>query len=249
MYAESDGLIWIPGSSPALKKLRFMGMVEPTTGFSPVEQKLSGSHNGTVIDFQLNLPLYGGIEKLEIGVVRTSILEPPVPHKITKPILFHGSSITQGGCASRPGNAYTSMLCRKLDAEQINLGFSGSGMAEPALAEAVAKLDLALLVLDAGHTKHNLDFYKTVRTAHPELPIVIISKSYDAKEKVSRATYDYAIGRRDKKIIFFDGMKFFDESECPYADACTVDGIHPNDLGFYRMYQALLPVLENALRL
>ncbi|MBN2643068.1 MAG: SGNH/GDSL hydrolase family protein [Victivallales bacterium] len=228
---------------------RFVSAAQPDRSFGTLERKLKGSPDGSMCDFILNLPLYGSASQIELGLAPNSKLEAPVPHKITKPILFHGSSITQGGCASRPGNAYTSMLCRKLDAEQINLGFSGSGMAEPALAEAVASLDLSLLVLDAGHTKHNLNFYKTIRKAHPELPIIIVSKSYDAKEKISRATYDYAIANGDKNILFFDGMKFFDESECPDADACTVDGVHPNDLGFYRMYKALLPVLEKALQL
>ena len=28
----------------------------------------------------------------------------------------------------------------------------------------------------------------------------------------------------------------------------TVDGCHPNDLGFYRMYRTVLPVLRKALK-
>ena len=75
-------------------------------------------------------PLYGGAAKVEIGLKEGCMILPPLPHKTNLPVLFYGSSITQGGCASRPGNAYTSMLCRKVDAEQINLGFSGSGRGE-----------------------------------------------------------------------------------------------------------------------
>lgn len=73
--------------------------------------------------WQVNLPLYGGVDTVEIGIVKNSRLEKPTPHKVAAPVLFYGSSITQGGCASRPGNAYSSMLCRAVDAPQVNLGF------------------------------------------------------------------------------------------------------------------------------
>ena len=81
-------------------------------------------------DWLVNFPLYGGLKSIEIGLAPGSVIEPPAPHQNGK-IVFYGSSITQGGCASRPGNNYCSMLCRAVDAEQINLGFSGCGRGEP----------------------------------------------------------------------------------------------------------------------
>ena len=62
--------------------------------------------------------------------------------------MFYGTSITQGGCASRAGMCYTALVGRWLDYEVINLGFSGSGMMEPELAELIAELDPAVFVLD-----------------------------------------------------------------------------------------------------
>ncbi len=226
---------------------RFTAGAQPNPGFGTLKCKLPGAVNGKMTDFQLNLPLYGSAAKIEIGLAPGSNLLPPLPHQIAKPILFHGSSIVQGGCVSRPGNAYPSLLCRKLDAPQINLGFSGSGMAEPALAEAIAELELSLLVVDAGHSPQLRQFYEIIRSKQPELPILIISKSYST-DNISLPTYEFAYAKGDRKIRFFDGRKFFDAAE-PDSDACTVDGIHPNDLGFYRMYLKLLPVIKELLEL
>ena len=227
---------------------KFVSVVQPPSSFGTIVSKLTGADNGKICNFSLNLPLYGSAAEIEIGIAPGSRLLPPLPHKIAKPILFHGSSITQGGCASRPGNVFTSMLCREFDVPQINLGFSGSGMAEPALAEAVSKLELSLLVLDAGHSTHNRRFYEIVRKAQPDLPILIVSKSYGNRpEKISRATYEAAVASGDKAVRFFDGWSFFHNPDDVDSDACTVDGIHPNDLGFYRMYQKLRPVIAELL--
>lgn len=235
-YMNEDGLIWLPTEATApADELRFMGMVEPPAGFLPVEQKLRGSPDGKIIDFQLNLPLYGGIDKLEVGITSGATLEPPTPHRITLPLLFYGESITQGGCASRAGNSHVSMLGRALDIEVINLGFSGSGKAEFALAEAISKLQLSGLVCDLGHTANAREFLQIIRNAQPELPILIISKTY-SDEKLSRTLYDSDDKRR---TYFLDGRSIFGDN-----DGCTVDGAHPNDFGFYLMYQAMLPILQ-----
>ena len=222
---------------------------------------VQGNPDG-MIDWILNLPLYGGVKTLEIGLEPGSELEPPSPHKISKPILFYGSSITQGGCASRPGNAYTSMLCRTLDAEQINLGFSGSGKGEPAVAEAIASLDLAAFVLDYDHNAPNAEhlkktheqFFRIVRKAHPDLPILILSKcnfwggAVDRERRnIIRATCEHAVAEGDRKVRFIDGEILFGTDPVERS-WCTVDRCHPNDLGFFRMYQAVLPVLQEVLR-
>lgn len=235
-YMDENGLIWLPTEAAApANELRFMGMVEPAAGFPPAEQKLSGSPHGKTIDFQLNLPLYGGIDKLEIGLISEATLEPPTPHRISLPVLFYGESITQGGCASRAGNSHVSMLGRTLDAEVINLGFSGSGKAESALAQAISQLRLSCLICDIGHAPNARGFLQIIRNAQPELPILIISKTY-SDERLSRTLYDSSDKRRTH---FLNGRSIFADN-----DGCTVDGAHPNDLGFYLMYQAILPILQ-----
>ena len=211
-------------------------------------------------DWTLCLPLYGAASSIEIGLAPGAGLEPPTPHAIARPVLFYGSSITQGGCASRPGNAYSTMLCRALDAPQINLGFSGSGRGEPAVAEAMAGLDLAAFVMDYDHNAPNVQhlektheaFFKIIRGRNPDLPIILVSKcdfwgTADDRERreVIRMTFDRAVQAGDRRVWFVDGETLFGTED---REACTVDRCHPNDLGFYRMYRTLLPVLEEALR-
>ena len=217
-------------------------------------------------DYLINLPLYGGVSSLEIGFSPDAVIMPPTPHKIAKPVCFYGSSITQGGCASRPGNNYCSHLCRAVDAEQINLGFSGNARGGKAVAAMLNKLDLSCLVLDYDHNAPSLEhlqstheeLFKLIRAAHPDLPIILVSKpdvphshnggDYNnnaARRDVIKATYEHAIAAGDKKVWFVDGFTLFGTED---TDTCTVDGCHPNDLGFYRMYRTILPVLQEALK-
>ncbi len=208
----------------------------------------------------INLPLYGGVKSIEVGIEKEYKILPPKAHKIKKPILFYGSSITQGACASRPGNMYPSFLCRKVDAEQVNLGFSGSGKGEKALAEAIASLDLAAFVYDYDYNAPDAEhlqktheaFFQIIRKAHPFLPVIIISKCNrnlrekdDYRKAIIYQTYLNAVEKGDKNVYFIDGLTLFGK-DC--RDACTVDGCHPNDLGFYRMYKTILPVLCKALK-
>ncbi len=127
------------------------GTAQPSRDQIDLETILFENDGGETFDWILNMPLYGGAESVEIGILPDAKLEKPTPHKVKKPVLFYGSSITQGGCASRPGNAYTSMLCRAVDAPQINLGFSGCGRGEEAMARTIAELDLAAFVMDYDH--------------------------------------------------------------------------------------------------
>ena len=92
--------------------------------------------------YMLNLPLYNGIDSLEIGVTRGAAFE-PIPPRSDKPVVFYGTSITQGGCASRPGMAFPAILGRRLNIPVINLGFSGNGKMEPEMCRLLTELDAA----------------------------------------------------------------------------------------------------------
>ena len=190
---------------------------------------------------------------------------PPLAHKVEAPILFYGSSITQGGCASRPGNTYSSMLCRAVDAEQINLGFSGSGRGEEAIAEAIAGLELSAFIMDYDHNALSAEhlrathgpFFHIIRAAQPELPVIMMSacdirpsvardpeSELPLRRDIIRRTFLRAVGGGDRNVYFIDGESLFGRE---MHDACTVDGCHPNDLGFFRMYKRILPTLIKAL--
>ncbi len=249
---------------PGEKTYRYNKTVQPAPKQETIEAIGGINPDKEMCDWIINLPLYGGVAKVEIGIKADSTILPPADHKIAKPVLFYGSSITQGGCASRPGNAYTSMLCRAIDAEQINLGFSGNAKGEIAMANLIASLDLAAFVYDYDHNAPSVEhladthgkFFKIIREAHPDLPVIMISKcdirQIDPKirqknilrREIIRKTWQNAINSGDKNVYFIDGETLFDGE---LYDACTVDGCHPNDLGFFRMYTRILPVLQKAI--
>ena len=218
---------------------------------------LEGSSN--IVEVLINFPPYDGVESLQVGLEADSLVLPPVPYAIEKPILFYGSSITQGGCASRPGNAYPNHLCRRLRANFVNFGFSGSAKGEALMAQTIAQLEMSVFVMDYDHNAHTHEhlqnthepFFKTVRAAHPELPIILISRpctrpfpSTLKYKQIVRQTYENALAAGDKKVWFIDGGTLFGTTD---ADACTIDGTHPNDIGFLRMANTIEPVLRRAL--
>ena len=245
------------------KDCRHAGTAQPTPGEIDLERVVFNDPNlpSDMRDWRINFPLYGGTTCVEIGLPPNAKIEPPTPHKI-KPILFYGSSITQGGCASRPGNNYCSMLCRAVDAEQINLGFSGCGKGEPAVAKAIASLDLSVFIMDYDHNsptaEHLKDthepFFKIIRKAHPNLPIIMTSmcdiwkdRDYEnrsLRRDIVRKTYENAIAAGDRHVYYIDGETLFGTAN---REECTVDRCHPNDLGFYRMFENILPTLQKAI--
>ena len=232
---------------------------EELAGKKPIQRTFTVAPEKQLREYTLFLPLYSGVMSLEIGVHPGSRLIAPRPMKTKDPICFYGSSITQGGCASRPSNSYSAMLCRELDAPQMNLGFTGNCRGEEAIARAIAGLNLSALVMDYDYNAPNVEhlrnthekFFRIVREAQPNLPIILISGPRDpqwpdsaARRDIVKATYDKAVAAGDKNVYFIDGLSFFDKVPRKYA---TVDQIHPNDLGMYIMFQRILPVLQQAL--
>lgn len=213
----------------------------------------------TMRDWKIYLPLYNGVQNLSIGLDPDCRLEPPSPPKHRKPALFYGSSITQGGCASRPGNSYPAIVTRRLDVPLINWGFSGSGRGEPIMAQTIAELDLGIFVLDYDHNAPNPEhlkqthapFFRTIRDAHPKLPVVFVSRpdfyhtqDCQRRRQIIQATYDAAKANGDQHVYWVDGESLFGKRE---RDLCTVDGCHPNDIGFLRMADAITPAVKAAL--
>ena len=216
-------------------------------------------------EYLLYLPLYNGVESVEIAVPAGASFAPaPNRHAARKPIVFYGTSILQGGCASRPGMAYPSIVGRALDWPTINLGFSGNGKTEPEMAALLAELEPAAYVLDS---LPNLDvpqvrervepFIATLRAKHPATPIVMV-------ENVNYADGGYVEARRSKVYeantylrSLFNRLKAAGDTHLHYVHSAhllggdgedTVDGTHPTDLGFQRMAEGITPILREALR-
>lgn len=211
----------------------------------------------------INLPRNDHLLAMEIGVEDTAQIAEAPEYAISSPIVFYGSSITEGGCASRAGNAYTSIVSRWLDADYYNYGFSGSARGEQEFAEYIASLkDVSAFVLDYDHNTKTAEelsdtheaFFKIVRAAHPNLPILMMSKpdvdkvGVEAEERmqVIHRTYLNAKNAGDDKVWFLDGGTFFGTHG---RAECTVDGTHPNALGFMRMAEKVYPVLKEMLQM
>lgn len=216
---------------------------------------------GCLCEYLINFPLYSPVKNLNVGLKQGSIIQKCRAYQNNKPVIFYGSSITQGACASRPGNCYQNFLSRKLDMDYINLGFSGSCLAEQSMAEYISGLDMAVFVCDYDHNapdpayleRTHAVLYETVRKRQPLLPYIMLSRPNPAKDpqdsrkrlNIIRATYDMALSRGDQNVYLIDGAHLFEGDQW---DACTVDGGHPNDLGFYRMAKAIEPVLSYCLK-
>ncbi|MBQ8291441.1 MAG: hypothetical protein IJX88_02890 [Clostridia bacterium] len=204
-------------------------------------------------------PLYCGVHKLYIGLKKGSTVLPPDPYKYEKPVVFYGSSITQGGCASHPGNEYTALLSRWLNTDYINLGYSGAARGEQTMAAYIASLDASVYVIDYDHNAANAEhlqnthypFYETIRKANPATPIVFMTKpdyDYDPdahkRRAIIKATYEKALASGDNNVRFIDGKHFYGKTN---RDGYAVDSCHPTDFGFYRMAKKVLPVLKELL--
>lgn len=206
----------------------------------------------------INFPLYSQVSDLYIGLSDSATVCPPQPYSIEKPVVFYGSSITQGGCASRPGNSYQSIACRNLNINYVNLGFSGNAKAENAVANYIKDLDMSAFVYDYDHNSPSTDhlaathekMYNIVRKANPNLPIVIMArpKFYLSAEEQRRfnvimSTYNNALSAGDNKVYFIDNKALMSLA----GNDGTVDNCHPNDLGFASMAAAVQKVLSDIL--
>lgn len=202
----------------------------------------------------LFMPLYNGVCELYIGVKQGSTLLSPPDYRHEQPVLFYGSSITQGGCASRPGNDYIGLLSQWLDTDIINLGFSGNAKGEKEMTDYLCSLSPSVFVLDYDHnapdTAHlertHLPIYEAFRAAHPDTPVIMLSlpdyrtrPDAVARRAVISRTLEHAVSLGDDNVYFIGGEQLFGK-DYPF---CTVDGCHPNDLGFYRMAEAVYNVL------
>ncbi len=211
-------------------------------------------------EYVLNLPLYNSMSALYIGLQKDAHVEHGSSYRDILPVVYYGSSITQGGCASRPGNAYQAYISRRFDVDFVNLGFSGSCRAEPAMSEYIGNLPMSVFVYDYDHNAPSLEylkethlrFYLEFRQHQPDTPIIMVSRPNilpeeipDKRTAVVRETYDYAVAHGDKNVVFIHGYDLFGD-DC--RDSCTVDGCHPNDLGFFRMAKVIGNALEPYLK-
>ena len=215
-------------------------------------------------DITIYMPLYKPAKILSVGVNSQAHLRAPKPYSLPRPVVFYGTSITQGGCASRSGMSYQAILGRMLNIDFVNLGFSGNGMGEPEMARAVADIEAAAYVLDFGQNNRTAEalekvyapFLAAVREKHPNTPILAITPIYAAKEaagdaenqkmrELIRQVVSRAIAAGDRHLQLVEGTDLLG----PAQGDGLVDGSHPNDLGFQFMASGLAARLREFLHL
>jgi len=212
----------------------------------------------------VNLPLYNGIKSFELGVDEKASVSalPKRASGIDKPVVFYGTSITHGGCCSRPGLGFVNIVGRDLDVPVVNLGFSGSGRGELEMSEHVAAIDASCYVIDCIWNMSDKDiearyeaFVRNLRRLRPDVPIVL-AEGCDVYCGTAGGACIQKRNAAAKPIMakfVKEGWKklYILPSEGQYADDFegTVDGCHPNDWGMMHMAKAFGKIIAEALGL
>lgn len=217
-------------------------------------------------EYMLFLPLYDGVKSLEIGVDSGSTMNSPqMNYPATEhPIVVYGTSITQGGCATRPGMSYTNILMRWMNREFINLGFSGSGKLDPEIAEVMAKRnDVGMFVLDfipnvnvSQIKERTKNFVNILRKENPETPILFVETTIYPHSIFDTSTAKYLADKNNALRAEFDELKINGDNNIFYLEGDnligddgegTIDGSHLTDLGFIRFAKVLMKEIESIL--
>ncbi|MDY0169469.1 MAG: SGNH/GDSL hydrolase family protein [Thermoguttaceae bacterium] len=203
-------------------------------------------------EYMLYLPLYNGVTSVEVGVPADNEIEdaPAYPAERAKPIVFYGTSITHGACASRPGMVHTAILGRWYHRPVINLGFSGNGRMEPEVTALMAELDAAVYVIDCcpnlggeQTAERTRPLVEQLRASRPDAPIVLVedrrytdawirgakAERNDGNHAALRAAYEELLAAGVKHLYYIPGDQLLGDD-----NDGAVDSSHPNDLGFYR---------------
>ncbi len=213
-------------------------------------------------EYLLYFPLYNGVLSLEIGVPTATRFEPLAPRSV-RPLVFYGTSITQGCSASRPGMAYPAILGRRLGLPAINLGFAGHGRMDLEMGELLDELDAAAYVVDccpntdlAGVNARAEPLVRILRKARPAAPILLVGERvhtnaalipndrerHEAKRRALVAAYERLKASGVANLHYLDGEHLVGED-----GEAAVDGSHPSDLGMMRIAESLEPVLNRVL--
>ncbi len=282
-FATDSRYIAIKAEMPSICHMHHMAMSgsagfdlyvdDPVTGntqfhnafLPPTDAKTGYESKTTFPDRRLryvtiHFPTYSPVRDLYIGLQADATVTCGMKYLPILPFVTYGSSITQGGCSSRPGNAYQNIISQRMNIDHINLGFSGNGKGEVSICEYMATLPMSVFISDYDHNAPDVAhlkathqrLYDIIRDKQPDIPYIMISRpnfncgSPDAERRreVIWNTYCYARAKGDRNVYFIDGESFF---RGPYHNLCTVDGCHPNDMGFALMADAIEHELKQAL--
>ena len=214
------------------------------------EYKLVENMENELREYKLFLPLYDGIKNIEIGVDSISYIKRPKINE-KKPIVFYGTSITQGACASRPGMAHTNIISRQLDRDVINFGFSGNGRMEESIANLISDSNPIFYVIECMPNMYPPDLVSnntiplidTIRAKDSDTPIILVDlftspitaldknaiRGTSEMNNALKSQYDKMINSGYNNIIYLET-----QSALGNDFEGTVDAVHFTDLGFIR---------------
>ncbi|MDC0295303.1 SGNH/GDSL hydrolase family protein [bacterium] len=236
---------------------RWLAVSRPTE--TVTRTKLIASLTPEMREYTAYLPLYNGTKSLKIGVPEQAIFEPIAPRE-DKAILFYGTSITHGACASRPGMPHPAILGRRLHRPVINLGFSGNGKMEQEVGEFLCEIDPLIYVIDClpnmrgpEVAQRAMKLIEQLRNARPDTPILLVEdrtyahapflpslqKRHEESRRELKKAYESLRSLGHQKIAYLPGEQLLGKDRDD-----TTDGSHPNDLGFYRQANAMEPLLR-----
>lgn len=211
-------------------------------------------------EITLNFPSFVNISEVYIGLQQGSVLKAAPEYVNKKPVIFYGSSITQGACASHPGNIYQNILSRRLNFDYLNLGFASGAKAEDAIIDYLCTLDMCMLVFDYDHNAKDLAFLekthlpalRKLRAAHPDVPFIVLSRpNRDPNEeqasdraKLIEENCRIITDEWDASVHFVNGQAIFFSHD---SEMMTIDGTHPTDFGFYCIAEALCDLMATYL--
>lgn len=212
-------------------------------------------------NYILYFPTYNDVKSLKIGLSENAKVGHGLRYEKQKPIVFYGSSITQGACATMSSNSYSALISKWLNVDFINLGFSGSAFGEEAMAKYISDIDSSIFICEYDHNAQTVDFlnkthynfYKKFRENNKKTPIIFITKpTADDTSSVTKERYNVikntvkkAKKTGDNNVYLLNGAKLFGKKD---KEICFVDGSHPNDLGFYRMALIVYKKIKSILK-
>ncbi|MCQ2742000.1 MAG: SGNH/GDSL hydrolase family protein [Bacilli bacterium] len=231
----------------------FAFSVNDKEGYSSSTDELDGEEH----DYIMYFPLYNRVSTLSIEIEENATISKLNPYRDAKPILYYGSSITNGGCASRPDNTYEAFIAKWNNVDFINMGLSGNCLGQKEMAEFLSSFECSAFVLDYDYNTPSLEHldnthekvFLEFRKKHPDTPVIIISAPYGKgnpdyfakRRSIVKKTYLNAKKNGDDNVYFINGYTFFPKQ---IKDDCIVDKCHPNDLGFYYIAKKIAKTLK-----
>ena len=211
-----------------------------------IDTKIAISSDSKYHEVEIYFPLYSEVLDYYVGI--NEFAEIYQNQEIRQKIVYYGSSITQGCCASNPGMSFPAIVSRKIGVDHINLGFSGNGLGEIEIADFINSLSPTIIVLDYWANpdppiyKETLPlFIQRIRLKHKNVPIIVTSTFANPrreviqklKDEISKLIVQTEREKGDSNLYFLDGLLNEDEFDA------LVDGRHLNSYGFFLVGERL----------